>query len=346
MTRVIREAIAAEGPLPFERFMALALYGEGGYFAAHTLRSVSSGDFLTSPELSPLFGETLAELVGREQARIGEPFALVEVAAGSGSLLRPLLRARPVEAWAVELSPAARAALAELVGAERVVGSLEQIPGPLRGVILANELVDNLPMALARREAAGWVEQWVDREGDGLVFVDAPARPEVEQWLERFAGPVPPGGQVEVQLAAAAWLRAALGRLEAGAIVLFDYGDTAEGLARRRPEGTLRTYRDHHLGPPPLDEPGATDITADVDFGALQTIAREAGARAELWRQDELLEALGLRERVARLHRRERELARGGDPDERASLRALREGAETLLHPRGLGDFRVLVARV
>lgn len=150
---------------------------------------------------------------------------------------------------------------------------------------------------------------------------------------------------VECQLAAGRWVGAALDRLAAGALVVFDYGETAQGLEGRRPEGTLRTYRAHHLGPDPLSEPGRTDITADLNFTAVAEAARATGATVSLRRQDDLLEELGLTVRIRGLRTREAELARSGDELRRLETRSVRIGAETLLHPRGLGDFRVLIAR-
>lgn len=345
MRDVIAAEVAASGPIPFERFMQLALYGETGFFSSTRLRSQKAGDFLTSPEVSPMFGETLAAFVASERDRIGEPFRLVEVAGGSGSLLRPLLGILDVETWAVEISPAASAALQGVVGRGRVVDTLEAIDGPLRGVVLANELLDNLPMAIAQLTADGWRERWVGQGDEGLAFIDAEPRAEVTAWLERFAGPVEIGGWVEVQLAASDWVRAAISRLDAGALVLIDYGDTAENLAPRRQDGTLRTYRAHHLGPHPLDEPGATDITADVNVTAIEAAAREAGAEVEVWRQDDFLASLGLRDRIKVMRHEELELARAGDEMARLRVRTQRTEAETLMHPRGLGDFRVVVAR-
>lgn len=345
MRQTIAGVIHRQGPIPFERFMDLALYGEGGFFSSSVLRSRKAGDFLTSPEVSPLFGETLAEFVRRERERIGEPFTLIEVAGGSGSLLKPLLEIETGEAWAVETAPAAREALAAVVGADRVVADLRDLPEISRGVVLANELIDNLPMAIAQLTEDGWRERWVGVDGDALCFVDAPPRPEVMAWLERWAGPVEAGGWVEVQLAATEWLRSALEWLSAGAVILIDYGDTSENLAPRRRDGTLRTYRAHHLGPHPLDEPGATDITADVNFSALMDVAREAGAAVELHRQDDFLAALGLRKRLADLRHEELAAAMAADQTERLGIRSRKTEAETLLHPRGLGDFRVLVAR-
>ena len=329
--------------MPFEEFMQLALYDpDGGFFTTGKLRSERGGDFLTSPEVSALFGETLARFVEQERKRIGQPFEVVEVAAGSGSLIGPLTRVVDIETWVVEASPAARAALGVLLDPDRVRSDL---PDRIRGVVIANELIDNLPMALAQRAQGGWRERWVGVDGEGLAMIDAPTRPEVLEWLAAFAGEVPDGGWVEVQLAAGAWLRDVLHRLEAGAVLVFDYGDTAENLIPRRQDGTLRTYRAHHLGPHPLDEPGETDITADVNFTALVAVAEEAGAEVELHRQDDFLTELGLGDRLSELRHSELEAARSGDEMEQLRLRTLKTEAETLLHPRGLGDFRVLVAR-
>ncbi len=346
-TKLLSE-IEKSGPMPFEVFMEHALYDpDGGFFGSGELKSVKAGDFLTSPEVSPMFGEAIGRLVEAEIERIGEPFRLVEVAAGSGSLLRPLLASLDwdLEAWAVEVSPAARAALAGIVPSERVVDALDRVPAPFRGVIVANELIDNLPMAIAQRVDGEWRERWVGGDGGELALIDADPRPDVSEWLDRFAGPVPDGGMVEVQLAAAGWLREAMAMVEKGSIVLFDYGDTTENLLPRRQDGTLRTYRSHHLGPHPLDEPGATDITADVNFTALEAVAVQAGWEAKTWRQDDYLAELGLRDRISAMRHEELALARSGDEMERLKVRTLRTEAETLMHPRGLGDFRVLIAR-
>jgi SAM-dependent MidA family methyltransferase len=332
--------IRSDGPMPFERFMEISLYDPEGFFGGNTLRSEKGGDFLTSPEVSPLFGETLATYVERERERIGEPFQVVDVGAGSGSLLRSLLDTVDVDALAVEASPAARQALREFLPDDRV---LTDLPDSIRGVVIANELIDNLPMALAQRVDDKWRERWVGLDGNKLTFVDAESRPEVLSWLDLFAGEVGDGGWVEVQLAAQRWMSIALHRLEAGSILLIDYGDTTENLQPRRQDGTLRTYRSHHLGPHPLDEPGETDITADVNFSALIATAGATGSEVALHRQDDFLSGLGLRDRLSDLRRAELEAARGGDEMERLRLRTLKTEAETLLHPRGLGDFRVLI---
>ncbi len=340
---LIKGGIAEAGPISFDQFMEAALYGPGGFFSGDVLRSVKGGDFLTSPEVSSLFGATLGEFVRRERDRIGEPFRLVDVGAGSGSLVTSLLDAVDVEAWAVEVSPPARGALRDVLSPDRVVGDVADAVG--RGVVVVNELLDNLPMAIAVRRGGGWSEHLVALSGKGLEIVEAPAREPVAEWADRFSGPVGEGGLVEVQLRAADWVRRTLDLLEAGALVAIDYGATAEELESRRVTGTLRTYRAHHLGPDPLEAPGETDITADVNFTALLAVAAEAGASVELHRQDDFLTDLGLREVMSELRQRELALARSGDELARLQVRSQLTGAETLLNPRGLGDFRVLVAR-
>lgn len=352
LASILRDRIRRDGPIPFDEFMRIALYEpEAGYFAAGPVRSERTGDFLTSPEVSPLFGETLGRFVAAEAHRTGaDPVDVVEVGAGSGSLLRPLLdhldgAGVAARATVVEVSAAARAAAASRVPEAAFAGRLGELRPGLRGAVIANELLDNLPAALAVRRGGGWMERCVGSSEDRLAYVELEARPEVASWADRNGGEVPEGGVVEVQIAAGEWLLAALTLLAAGSVVVVDYGDTADGLASRRAEGTVRTYSGHHLGPDPLDHPGGTDITMDVDFGALRVVAESAGAAATVSTQREFLTEWGLGERILALRHRELESARRGDVMGRLQARDLLTGAEAILHPRGLGDFRVLVAR-
>ena len=329
--------------------MEACLYDpEGGFFSSGPLRSVKSGDFLTSPEVSPWFGRSIASFVASVFSLPGQQARVVEVGAGSGSLLGPLMEelGDGFDYHAVEVSPAARDALQRLLHSDHVHTSLADLSGRFTGVVIANELLDNLPAALAVRGDHGWEERWVGVADGRLELVEAEARSEVVAWCDAYAGDVASGGMVEVEMAAAEWVTDALGRLERGALLVIDYGGTAEELEPRRTQGTLRTYRAHHLGPDPLLEPGATDITADVNFTAMMAVAARADARVELLRQDDFLARLGLRDVVSELRRKELELARSENALERLAVRSELIDAETLLHPRGLGDFRVLIAVV
>ncbi len=361
--------------------MAACLYDpDGGFFTTGPLRSVKEGDFLTSPEVSPWFGRMLARFAEREV----EGGLFVDVGAGSGSLLAPMidslaspsgggaerseaegvralsrprsdpppspdgpdspLRGEQWEFHAVEASPAAREALGDVVGPDHVHETIDELPDQFNGVVIANELLDNFPVALAIRNGDGWVERWVGSTDTAFGLVTEEARPDVVAWCDAYAGTVPEGGMVEVQLAATEWVGAILGWIERGALVVIDYGGTAEELEPRRTQGTLRTYQRHHLGPDPLLEPGATDVTVDVNFTALIAATEETGATVELHRQDDFLADLGLRDVVRDLRHEELELAKGEDAMARLKVRSELTDADTLLHPRGLGDFRVLVA--
>jgi len=352
LARRIRERIVACGPMPFDEYMGMCLYDpHGGFFATGPLRSVTVGDFLTSPEVSSWFGRILGRFVAAEQARLTPgDVALVEAGAGSGSLLRSLLDECGFEAppvvWAVEASSAARRTLAEIVPEARVVASSDAVPAPMCSVVIANELLDNLPVALVQREEQGWAELHVAVVADELALVPVRPRSHAVEWAERYGIGVHAGGRVEVQGAAADWVRDMVSRLSTGTLVVIDYGGSSGDLVSRRAEGTLRTYRSHHLGPDPLLEPGATDITVDVDFDAMRHAAEDAGAAVRLMRQDDFLAEWGLRDAIAAMRSREEELARAGDTTGRVEAHEERIAAETLLHPRGLGDFRVLIARV
>jgi len=376
----LRARIAADGPMPFEQYMAACLYDpDGGFFTTGPLRSVKEGDFLTSPEVSPWFGRTLGKFIESQVAshQAQDPFLVVDVGAGSGSLLKPLMShlastsgegaggEAAVDAesvsppfggssaeggeggysfHAVEASPAARQVLGSLLDPDHVHETIDDLPERFDGVIIANELLDNFPVALAVRSADGWVERWVGATETAFELVTAEARPEVVAWCDAYAGKVQEGGMVEIELAATDWVSAVVDRLERGALVVVDYGGTAEELEPRRTQGTLRTYQRHHLGPDPLLEPGATDVTVDVNFTALIAAAEAAGATVKLHRQDDFLAGLGLRDVVKGLRHRELDLAKGDDAMARLKVRSEATDARTLLHPRGLGDFRVMVA--
>jgi SAM-dependent MidA family methyltransferase len=157
--RIIKE-IGSQGPMPFERFMEIALYEPDGFFGGQTLRSQKSGDFLTSPEVSRLFGETLADTWSGFGMRSVSRFNWLRWQRAPVRLLRPLLDTLEVDALAVETSPAARRALEGLA-------EISELPETVRGVVIANELLDNLPMALAQRVDGAWRERWVGVEGEG-----------------------------------------------------------------------------------------------------------------------------------------------------------------------------------
>lgn len=254
---------AAGGAIPFSEYMRLALYGEGGFYTTGGRAGRRGGDFITSPEVGPLFGTVIACALDAWWKELGSPsrFNVVECGAGPGTLARSILAAQPeclgaMHYVAVEHSASQRALHPQ--GVE----SRETMPdGPITGVILANELLDNLPFRLFVFDGS-WMEAFVSQASGGQ-FVEVLRVPNVvPSCLPQTA---PHGSRAPVQVAAASWVHDCLSKIDHGKLLLFDYcsASTAEIVLTPWREW-LRTYRDQGRGTHYLAEPGSQDITAQV----------------------------------------------------------------------------------
>jgi SAM-dependent MidA family methyltransferase len=279
---------SAGGWIPFDRYMELALYAPGlGYYAAGARKfgdSAAGGDFVTAPEISPLFAAGLATQAEQAFARV--PARIVEFGAGSGVLARDLLAALAargvvVERYSiVELSP-------DLVARQRAllqgrdVEWLSTPPDGFEGVMLANEVLDVMPVRLFVKRGGAARERGVGLQDDRLLFVERDADVELSEavaGIERDVGPLPEGYGSEVGLAAAAWMRSAAGWLARGLLLAIDYGfPRREYYHLQRLMGTLMCHYRHHAHADPLWLPGLNDITAHVDFTAMADAAHGAG---------------------------------------------------------------------
>jgi len=279
-------------------FMDLALYHpEFGYYARAPRRSGAAGDFVTSVDLGPLFGELLAEQLAEMAALLGpagSPFTLVEVGAGDGRLAHAILRGLKKIAPAVcahthlhlvERSAAARAAQHAVLAAwtEQAIGSTE-MPDEFDGVIVANELLDAMPVHQLTMRDGSLRETYVDLEGDCLVAREGPlSTPDLQVHLSSGGVALPEGARAEVSPAATNWIRDAAKRLQRGFMVLIDYGHEAQQLyGGSTSQGTLTTYRRHQQaasesGSPWLVHPGDQDITAHVNFTTIRAAAEAEG---------------------------------------------------------------------
>jgi SAM-dependent MidA family methyltransferase len=240
-----------------------ALYGENGFYIRGNKAGRRGGDFITSPEVGPLFGTVIARYLDECWQKLGSPakFDVVECGAGPGTLARSILAAKPrclpaINYVAVEVSAAQRALHPE--GVE----SRETMPDhAINGVILANELLDNLPFRLFVFDGT-WMEAFVAQTPDG-AFVEVLHKPtDVPAVLPQTAAL---GSRVPIQGAAFAWVSNALSLIERGSLLLFDYcTDTTAEVAAMPWREWLRTYKDHERGGHYLLEPGSQDITAQV----------------------------------------------------------------------------------
>jgi len=254
---------AAGGAIPFSEYMRLALYGECGFYTTGGRAGRRGGDFITSPEVGPLFGTVIARALDAWWKELGSPgrFDVVECGAGPGTLARSILAAQPecVDAMhyvAVEISSSQRALHPQSVE------SRETMPdGPITGVVLANELLDNLPFRLFVFDGS-WMEAFV-AQASGGQFVEVLRTPDlIPSCLPQTA---PLGSRAPIQDAAASWVRDCLSKISNGRLLLFDYCSTSTANIALTPwREWLRTYRDQGRGTHYLTEPGSQDITAQV----------------------------------------------------------------------------------
>ena len=279
---LVRAIERAGGWLPFDRFMALALYAPGlGYYAnasAKFGKMPSSGsDFVTAPELTPLFGQTLAAQLAEALERTGTD-ALWEFGAGSGALALQLLDAlgeRVARYRIVDLSGTLQARQREALARHAAkVEWLSELPDAMHGVVIGNEVLDAMPVRLLARVAGRWFERGVVRQGEGgLGWEDRPTELRPPLQIE--------GGHdylTEIHPQAHAFIATLADRLQRGAAFFIDYGfPEAEYYHPQRHMGTMMCHRGHRADSDPLADVGAKDITAHVDFTGVALAGQQAG---------------------------------------------------------------------
>jgi SAM-dependent MidA family methyltransferase len=285
LARVAARITAAGGWLSFADYMQMALYEPGlGYYDARGSKFGAQGDFVTAPEISPLFAQALAAPVARAFEQL--PAQVLEFGAGTGALAHDLLqdlerRGCPAqEYWIVEVSADLRARQQERL-AGYPVRWLERLPDAFEGVVIANEVLDVLPVQLFVRGASAVQERGVTVDGGTLRFAGRAAPADLRDAvaaIEALAGPLPTGYGSEVCLLAGAWLASVAACLRRGLVLLFDYGfPRHEYYHPQRAMGTLMCHYRQHAHAEPLWLPGLNDITAHVDFTAVAQAARDAG---------------------------------------------------------------------
>ncbi len=279
---IAADIAAAGGWIGFDRFMELALYTPGlGYYAGGAHKFGAAGDFVTAPELSPVFAQTLA--VQLQQLQTCCAAQLIEVGAGSGKLASDLLlelerQRRLPESYAIlELSGELRRRQHDTI-AQRAphllprVHWLDELPGRFSGIVLANEVLDAMPAHLVHWHAGGIGERGVTVAGGRFAWADRPASGQLLERALALAGEcgIRPPYLSEIALAAPAWVRQWARILEQGVLLLIDYGfPRHEYYHPQRAAGTLMCHHRHHAHDDPFYLPGLQDITVHVDFTAI-----------------------------------------------------------------------------
>ena len=347
----IRAEIATSGPITFARFMAIALYDpDHGYYRGAADRPSRSGDFLTAPELHPIFGAAIARQVAEVWERLGrpDPFVLREYGAGSGTLAATIvdgLRADgPALAGAlvydpVEVNPHRQAEIAERLGAfVRPQSASAGMPGS--GIVLANEFLDALPVHRVTQHHGRLAELFVDWEAGLDRFVERPGEPSSPALAARLAddGVELVDGQVgEICVEVEPWIAEVSGLLQRGLVLAIDYGHPAPVLYDpARVGGSLRAYAGQRAHADPFIAIGRQDLTAHVDLTAFAAAARASGfdLLGEV-SQAELLIGCGLEELLDRI--------RSNPATTMEEWLAARSAIARLLDPAALGGFRAVL---
>lgn len=348
----IGEQIRSHGPVTLARFIEWALYHpEHGYYTRGP-NIGPRGDFLTSPETSPGFGQLLAAHVSEIDQLLNRPSELniIECGPGRGTLAldlldtlrdqQPQLYSR-CRYWLVEISPALREAQQERLlprhdGKVTWAGGLDELPEMIEGAILGNEFVDAFPVHVLENRSGAILEQYVSLDGDAFKLTyDKPSHRRLTHFVERYNLQLAPGEKLEINLGIESWLRDAGRVLKRGIVTLIDYGDTQPGrYSAPRREGTLLGYYGGEVTHDVLAHPGEQDITALVDFTALQDAATKEGFSVlGLTRQAQFLVGLGLGTTLP---------MEGRETDVTRALN-YRRGMQTLISMEGLGRFHVLI---
>jgi SAM-dependent MidA family methyltransferase len=290
-SHALQQLIAAEiaqhsGAISFARFMELALYAPRlGYYSGGAAKLGKDGDFTTAPEITALFGATLAQAAASIIAQSAPN--ILEFGAGTGKLARDVLTALAdagvhVDSYAiVELSGELRARQQDALKDFPQVRWLDGFPDSFSGVVLGNEVLDAMPVELVTKTPAGWQQVMVTVDDGRFTYVERAPDAALAAHIARQipdAADLPDGYLTEVHPVAVGFMSTLATMLHSGAAILFDYGFPGhEFYVDDRTGGTLMCHYRHHAHPDPFYLPGLQDITAHVDFTAMALAAQDAG---------------------------------------------------------------------
>ena len=344
LAALIRGEIAANAAwIPFARYMELALYAPGlGYYTAGARKLGREGDFTTAPEMTPLFGQTLA----RQAAEVLESGLdqILEIGAGSGALAAALLTELerlgrlPRNYYILEVSPDLRERERDLLALqvphllERVIW-LNRLPTLYQGLIIANEVLDAMPVHLIRAGASGVEEAGVTLKDETFVWAWRPAGAQLRSAGEALR--LPQGYQTEIQLLACGFVRTLAQAMERGLILLIDYGFPAhEYYHAERSAGTLMCHYRHRAHADPFFLPGLQDITSHIDFSAVARAGEDAGLQLLGYTgQAQFLINCGITDIMLRT-----------PPEDAAAYAPRAAAAQQLLSPSEMGELFKVIA--
>jgi SAM-dependent MidA family methyltransferase len=355
LVAAIASEIAVSGPIPFVRFMELALYHpQFGYYMrpveSDTERIGWDGDFYTSSDVHPILGQALAKQAEQIDALLGHPnpFTVVEMGPGKGLLAKHFLSAcqpgsnsfgQRLRYVLIERSPTMRAAQEEVLrpwlNQPGLVTWLEGVsslaPATVTGLMFSNELQDAFPVHRIQKTGAETEEVYVDCwDGRFVECLKQLSDPAIKQYLQRLRLELPDGYRTEINLRALDWMKQVAASLDRGFVITIDYGHSAQDLyGPDRSKGTFLCYHSQMASEDPYIRVGLQDMTAHVDFTSLATVGEETGLSVTgFTNQMSFLMGLGAEEMIARLEPE--------SPEFRAAIH--------LMKPDGMGrTFKILI---
>lgn len=303
---IIIEKIRSRGPISFRDFMEMCLYyPECGYYTSAQEKFGTRGDYYTSPQLTPAFGAAIARQLEQMWEMSGKDmFTIVEYGAGTGTLCQDVLTYlqhnaafyERLQYYIIEKSPVMRKREQQYLHEKvRWIDSIDEI-APVTGCVLSNELMDNLSVHQVVMQD-GLMEVFIDHE-NGFKEILKPATPTLCEYFRELGITLPRGFRTEVNLEAITWLESVASSLEKGFVLTVDYGCLSDELySDPRQEGTLICYNKHHVNNEPYHNIGGQDITAHVNFSALQYWGAKYGLKCHLFTdQASFLLGLGFNE--------------------------------------------------
>ena len=310
------------------------LYSKFGFFNTEVVRSSKEGDFLTSPEVSEYFGLIIANFIN-EKIKDGH---ILEVGAGTGSLAEEILKNVDKKLYLLENS---KTALANLKNKKfQAEEKPEQFSDKKIDIIYMNELLDNVPCSIGVHKDNKWYEKIINTKKEKFEYDLAEIREENYEWIKKYNLQPMEGIELEIQLNSEKLLNNFIDIFNPKYFLIFDYGYEYKDRDKKPYQSLIRTYKEHHLSSEPLELPGETDITYDVNFTFVEKYFESKGYKVELMLQTNFLDKYGFEN----IYKKLKENYQKFSDIEKLKIKSQLVGLEAIHNERGLGGFYTLVA--
>ena len=310
------------------------LYSKFGFFNTEVVRSSKEGDFLTSPEVSEYFGLIIANFIN-EKIKDGH---ILEVGAGTGSLAKEIIKNVDKDLYLLESSTTA---LANLKNKKfQAEEKPEQFSDKKIDIIYMNELLDNVPCSIGVHKDNKWYEKIINTNKEKFEYDLAEIREENYEWIKKYNLQPMEGIELEIQLNSEKLLNNFIDIFNPKYFLIFDYGYEYKNRDKKPYKSLIRTYKEHHLSSEPLELPGETDITYDVNFTFVEKYFESKGYKVELMHQTNFLDKYGFEN----IYKKLKENYQKFSDIEKLKIKSQLVGLEAIHNERGLGGFYTLVA--